>query len=118
MLVGSTLERVGFVKETTDAARQDLQAAAEALVPALADVPLEKHWAGLRPGSPDGVPFVGPHPEVAGLFVNAGHYRNGVVLSLASARLLADQLLGRDPILDPAPYLPENAGKATGASAT
>jgi len=58
----------------------------------------------LRPGSPDGVPFIGPLPGWRGLYVNAGHFRNGVVTAPASARLLADLLLARPPILDPAPY--------------
>lgn len=104
VLVGSTLEHVGFDKHTTEAALDDLRAAAWRLVPALHHCDIERHWAGLRPGSPEGVPFIGEHPEISGLFLNAGHFRNGVVVGLASARLLADLLLAREPILDPAPY--------------
>lgn len=104
ILAGSTLEDVGFDKTTTTAAREDLTGAARALVPALNDLEVEHHWAGLRPGSPDGVPYIGPIPGVDGLFVNVGHYRNGVVLGLAAARLAADLALGGDPILDPNPY--------------
>jgi glycine oxidase len=104
ILVGSTLEDVGFKKETTAEAFADLRAAAIGIIPALADLPIERHWAGLRPGSPTGVPYVGEHPGVRGLYVNAGHFRNGVVLGLASCRLAADLILAREPILDPAPY--------------
>ena len=104
VLVGSTLEHVEFDKSTTPAARAELHREALRLIPALADCAVEHHWAGLRPGSPIGVPFVGEHPRIQGLYVNAGHYRNGVVLGPASARLLADQMLGRTPALDPAPY--------------
>jgi glycine oxidase len=104
VLVGSTLEDAGFERATTAAAREDLAAAAARIVPGLAELPLARHWAGLRPGSPDGVPWIGPVEEVPGLFVNVGHYRNGVVLGPASARLAADLILGRSPILDPAPY--------------
>jgi glycine oxidase len=111
ILVGSTLERVGFDKSTTETARQDLHQAAVQLVPALADCPLEHHWAGLRPGSPSGIPCVGPHPRCEGLFLNVGHYRNGVVLGPASVRLLVDQLLGRPSFTAPAPYQVENAMK-------
>lgn len=107
ILTGSTMERVGFEKLTTDTALADLRAAAIHLFPSLRDVPVEAHWAGLRPGSPTGVPFVGEHPTIEGLHVNAGHFRNGVVMGLASARLLADGVLGRPPVLDPAPYQPE-----------
>ncbi len=104
VLAGSTLEHVGFDKSTTAEARADLFEVAVELVPALADYPVERHWAGLRPGSPDGVPVVGEHPEVRGLFVNAGHFRNGVVMAPASARLLGDLVLQRPPIVDPGPY--------------
>lgn len=104
ILAGSTVEEVGFEKVTTPAAREEMHAAACALIPALKDYPVEHHWAGLRPGSPTGIPFIGEHPEIRGLFVNAGHFRNGVVLGLASAHLAADLMLGRPPVLDPAPY--------------
>ncbi len=104
VLVGSTTERVGFDKAITAAARTGLRQAALRLIPALADYPIEHHWAGLRPGSPDGVPGIGPHPGLRGLYLNTGHYRNGVVLGPASARLTADWVLGREPCLDPAPY--------------
>jgi glycine oxidase len=104
VLVGSTMEEAGFDAGTTAVAREELLAAAVGLVPALADCPLERHWAGLRPGSPDGVPYICEHPEVAGLYLNSGHFRNGVVMAPASARLLADLVSGRAPILDPTPY--------------
>lgn len=104
VLVGSTMEETGFDKTPTPGAAKELARVAESLVPALARCPVEAHWAGLRPGSPDGVPFIGPLPGWDGLYVNAGHFRNGVVTAPASARLLADLVLGRPPILDPAPY--------------
>ena len=63
-----------------------------------------RHWAGLRPSSPSGIPYVGRHPTLANLFVNAGHFRNGIVLGPASARLVAEQVLGRAPIVDPTPF--------------
>jgi glycine oxidase len=107
VLFGSTLEYSGFVKQTTDEARQDLMQAALALIPALADLPVVKHWAGLRPGSPDGTPVIGKHPDLDNLFINAGHFRNGVILGLASVHLLTDLLLQRPPALDENPYLPE-----------
>jgi glycine oxidase len=106
ILVGSTLEDVGFDKGTTRAAMQELEAEARRLIPALTNYPIEHHWAGLRPGSPHGIPYIMQHPRISGLYINTGHFRNGVVLGPASARLLADILLEREPILDPAPYAP------------
>ena len=103
-LVGSTVEHVGFEKETTQQALSVLHKAALHIIPALSNYPIKMHWAGLRPGSPDGIPFIGQHPTIQGLYVNAGHFRNGVVLGPASAHLLADIALGRTPIVSPEPY--------------
>ena len=103
-LFGSTIEEVGFEKQTTEAARDELYTIATQRFPILKEYPVEAHWAGLRPSSPAGVPYIGRHPGIDGLFVNAGHFRNGIVLGLASARLAADLVLGREPIVDPAPY--------------
>ena len=104
ILVGSTLEYVGFDKQTTQAARDELYRIATERFPILKQYPVEAHWAGLRPSSPAGVPYIGHHPQIDGLFINAGHFRNGIVLGPASARLLADLVLERPPIVDPAPY--------------
>ncbi|MGH8568572.1 MAG: NAD(P)/FAD-dependent oxidoreductase, partial [Gammaproteobacteria bacterium] len=104
MLVGSTLEHVGFDKTVTGEARAALQAAAGALVPALARQPIVDHWAGLRPGSGTGMPVIAEHPEVRGLYANTGHFRNGVVLAPGSARLLTDLILERAPIVAPEPF--------------
>jgi glycine oxidase len=106
VLVGSTLEFAGFDKTPTDTALASLKASAEALLPALAGAEVVGHWAGLRPGSPDGIPFIGPVPGHEGLWLNCGHYRNGLVLAPASCQLLVDLMLGREPIVDPAPYAP------------
>ena len=103
-LFGSTLEDVGYEKKTTREARDELYAIATERFPVLKQFPVEEHWAGLRPSSPAGIPYIGRHPGIEGLFVNAGHFRNGIVLGPASARLVADLILGRAPILDPAPY--------------
>ena len=104
VLFGSTLEEAGFEKTTTEAARKELHEIALSRFPVLADYPVERHWAGLRPGSPGGVPYIGRHPEIGNLFINSGHYRNGVVLGPASARLVTDLVLGREPVVDPEPY--------------
>ena len=115
ILVGSTLEEVGFDKATTTDAREELVAAAIDLLPALRSFSVTHQWAGLRPSSPAGVPFIGAHPEIRGLFVNTGQFRNGVVLGPASALLAADLMLGRDPRWDPAVYAPDRvSGGAAG----
>lgn len=104
VLCGSTLEDTGFDKSVTEAAHEKLRAAAISLWPALADADCVAQWAGLRPGSPNGIPFIGEVPGQPGLWINAGQFRNGLVLAPASARLLCDQLLKRSPVMDAAPY--------------
>lgn len=106
ILVGSTLEHEGYDKTPTENALHSLMASAVELLPALADAEVVGHWAGLRPGSPDGIPFIGPVPGHQGLWLNCGHYRNGLVLAPASCQLLTDLLLGDTPIIDPSPYAP------------
>ena len=104
IVFGSTLEDVGFKRTPDREAFESLQASAIELIPNLAQVPLEAQWAGFRPGSSTGIPWIGSFSER--LWINSGHFRNGLVLSPASARLLCDQLLGKTPIIDPAPYQP------------
>jgi glycine oxidase len=104
ILIGSTLERTGFVKATTAEAKEALYRSAVELFPVLKRTPIEDHWSGLRPGSPSGIPYIGAYPGIEGIYLNAGHYRNGVVTGPASARLVSDLMLGREPITDPSPY--------------
>jgi glycine oxidase len=104
LLVGSTVEQVGFDKTVTDEARTALSAAASALLPALAGQAVAGQWAGLRPGSGTGMPLIGGHPGVPGLYASTGHFRTGVMLAPGSARLLADLILDRPPIVDPEPF--------------
>ncbi|MDO9521770.1 MAG: glycine oxidase ThiO [Pseudohongiella sp.] len=109
ILAGSTLEHCGFDKKVSDSAKKSLTQSAIGILPALADMPVVGHWAGLRPGAAAGVPYIGRMPGFRNLSLNAGHYRNGLVLAPASARLMADILLGRPTLVDPAPYDPAHA---------
>lgn len=104
LLVGSTLEYTGFDKSTSEEAKKSLLASAIILIPELKTAPIIAHWAGLRPGAAQGVPFIGKVPGFSNLSVNAGQFRNGLVLAPASAGLHADILLGRPPRVDPLPY--------------
>jgi len=104
ILAGSTLEKVGFDKTLSDDALAELHQAAVELVPLLDDLEIERQWAGLRPGTENGIPYICGHDEVDGLFIHAGHYRNGIVLGAASAELMAALVLGKTPPLDMASY--------------
>jgi glycine oxidase len=104
ILAGSTLEHVGFSKCVLPEVRENLRTAAVRLAPVLAEYPVEHHWSGLRPGSRAGIPYIGEHPEIRGLYFNTGHYRCGIALAPASAQLAADLMLGREPGIAPEPY--------------
>ncbi len=106
LLVGSTLEDVGFDKSTTEQAHADLLRRAQSLIPALAEMPLIQHWAGLRPGSPGNVPVIGRHPELANLWLNTGHFRYGVTMSPASTEILINEITGAEQPIDITPYRP------------
>ncbi|MBE9567937.1 MAG: glycine oxidase ThiO, partial [Proteobacteria bacterium] len=97
ILAGSTLEKIGFDKVISAAAHDELHDAAVELVPLLADLPIERQWAGLRPGTEKGIPYICQHDDVEGLYVHAGHFRNGIVLGAASAELMTDIVLDRKP---------------------
>src|SRR5262249_7884751 len=72
VMAGSTEEEVGFIKETTHEAISGLTDYACALVPALADAPIEAAWAGLRPATRDELPHLGRVPGTANLYLAAG----------------------------------------------
>jgi glycine oxidase len=104
ILVGSTVEFSGFDKTTTSEAKLRLELFARQVLPVLASSSLVDQWAGLRPGSPSGVPYIGRHPDISNLSFNCGHFRNGFGMAPASARLLIDLLEERAPSLAPEPY--------------
>jgi len=104
ILAGSTLEKIGFDKSVSEAALDELHQAAVELVPLLENLPIERQWAGLRPGTEKGIPYICQHDDVEGLFIHAGHFRNGIVLGAASAELMVDMILQRTPWCDVAPY--------------
>jgi glycine oxidase len=82
---------------------------AASLVPSIEHAPLLDAWAGLRPGSPDGIPILG-ETALSGYYLATGHFKNGILLAPASAALLADLLTGRPPVLSAAPYSPARFG--------
>jgi glycine oxidase len=104
ILVGSTEEEVGFDKGTTEEAIAELTAFARELAPALEHAAVEKTWAGLRPASFDGLPYLGSLPGLANCFVAAGHFRSGLYLSPATAVVMSQVLRGEQPSIDLAPF--------------
>ncbi len=99
ILIGSTEEHAGFDKRTTAAGVQGLLELATRLVPALAQAPVEKCWAGLRPGSRDGLPYIGRVAGCPNLIVAAGHFRAGIQLSPGTALMVKEMILGEPPTI-------------------
>ena len=96
VLVGSTEEpEAGFEKTNTATAVAALTALARRTVPALADAAVETCWAGLRPGSPDGLPFLGAVSGWANVFVATGHSRAGIQLSIGTAQVMCEVMQNR-----------------------
>jgi glycine oxidase len=92
IIAGSTLENVGFVKDTTPEGLRKIFAAAVALAPALADAEIVETWAGLRPGTPDQLPIIGP-TDIPGLLIATGHYRNGILLAPITTTLIREWIV-------------------------
>lgn len=99
LLVGATLEHVGFDLRNTAAGVHDLLDAAAELVPATWNATFLGARAGLRPGTPDDLPILGQPAAAPGLFYATGHYRNGVLLAPVTAKLLGDVIV--DQVADP-----------------
>ncbi len=104
MLVGSTEEDAGFDKRTTVSGIGGLMEFARKLVPSLETAAVERTWAGLRPGTPDRIPYLGPVPGKQNLYVAAGHFRGGLQMSPGTARLLRQCLLGQPPDIPLEPF--------------
>lgn len=105
ILIGSTLEDVGFDKSVTVDAVGDLAARGARLIPEIGKMPLVASWAGLRPATPDRLPYIGPGP-VDGLIFATGHYRNGILLAPITAEIVAAILAGQPPPIDLTPFDP------------
>lgn len=104
IIAGTTVERVGFRTRVTPAGLHRVASVLVEIAPDLAELPLQDHWSGLRPGTPDGLPILGPDPDHPVLVYATGHFRNGILLGPLTGRLIADVALGRDPEVDLTPY--------------
>lgn len=105
ILIGSTLENAGYDKRTDTGVIQRLHHAAIRLVPALEQARILEDWAGLRPGTPDDLPMLGA-TGVPGYFVAAGHYRDGILLTPITARVMAQVISGEKPDHDLSGFSP------------
>jgi glycine oxidase len=105
-IIGATIEDAGFDKTVHHSDIAHLRSLATALLPSLADAPQLEAWAGLRPATPDGLPFLGALPDLPNHFIATGHYRDGILLAPATAHVLAQLLFGESSSIGLAPFHP------------
>lgn len=94
ILVGATVEDAGFDKSVTESGIEFLRERAFEIAPNLVNLDIRDSWAGLRPFAWDGLPVIGAFPEIENLFIATAHYRNGILLTPMTARILADKIAG------------------------
>jgi glycine oxidase len=99
VVVGSTIENAGYEKRVTSGGIEKILSAANELVPELAKAEIIETWCGLRPGSPDQLPILGP-VDVDGLVFATGHYRNGILLAPVTAKLIGEWIAERGTSID------------------
>lgn len=104
ILCGSSVQHCSFDTTPQAEIRKTILKACTEMVPELAQFPIVQQWAGLRPGSPDGIPYIGKMPELDNLWANFGHYRNGLCMGPGSAQLLRQLMLKQQTLIDPMPY--------------
>ena len=105
ILIGSTLEEAGFDKRTDADTIRRLHQAAIRLIPPLKEALTLEAWAGLRPGTPDDLPILGA-TMTPGYFVATGHFRDGILLTPATAHVMAQIITGGQPDHDIASFSP------------
>jgi glycine oxidase len=106
-LVGATVEDVGFDDANTLGGLAQISAAGLEIAPRLAGCAFLGAWAGLRPGTPDGRPFLGPFADCSNLIAAAGHFRNGILHAPATAEIVTRLVLGQPVGVDLGPLRPE-----------
>lgn len=106
VLLGSTLEEAGFDVSTTAEGISFLLEQGRRLAPGIGRFAVAATWAGLRPATPDRLPYLGRLAGVEGLILATGHFRNGILLAPITARIVADLVGGQTPSVDLSPFRP------------
>ena len=104
MIAGSTAEHAGFEKALTAGGVASIIRNAVEIMPAVTGLSIIESWSGLRPGTADGWPVIGPDPEVDGLYFATGHFRNGILLAPITASILCELIVEGRSKLDLTPF--------------
>ncbi|WP_063891746.1 glycine oxidase ThiO [Paenibacillus sp. Soil787] len=115
LLVGATVVPNSYDRKVSLAGLAELMDRARLLMPALGEAEWEKAWSGLRPQTTDGLPYIGKVPAYDGLYAACGHYRNGILLSPVTGKVIADLVLeGGEDAFQPELELGFGIGSETG----
>ncbi|MEU9385254.1 FAD-dependent oxidoreductase, partial [Streptomyces sp. NPDC048279] len=114
LVVGATSEELGWDTTVTAGGVYELLRDAHELVPGITELPLTETRAGLRPGSPDNAPLLGP-TRLDGLLLATGHHRNGVLLTPVTGDVMAELLTGGELPEAVRPFTPKRFGPVPGA---
>jgi glycine oxidase len=118
LVVGSTLEHAGYEKAVTSGGMENIFSAVNEIAPSLVKADIMETWSGLRPGTPDQLPVLGP-TEIEGLVMATGHYRNGILLAPVTAKLITEWITERRVSLDWESFSPSRFSRGNaGHSAT
>lgn len=109
ILIGATVEDVGFDKSVAPATIQNLLSLAAKYLPELASATITQSWAGLRPGTPDDLPIIGQaigKTDIPNTFIASGHFRNGILLAPITAKIMSALIQGWPSPLDISAFSP------------
>lgn len=104
ILIGATIEHAGFDKEPRSEVTEQFAAWGRGLSVELANAKVQRAWAGLRPGTPDGLPYIGPLADLTNAWIATGHFRAGLQFASGTAEVIADSILGEPLSLDLHPF--------------
>ena len=107
IIMGTTVEFVGYDKRSTVSGVQGILGGASEVIPDVANATLLRTWAGLRPHTPDELPLLGRHPGLDGLILATGHYRSGILLGPLTGLLIQELILDRTPSISLQPFRPD-----------
>lgn len=107
IVVGATEDLAGYDARVTMNGLHGLTTRLVRLAPELLSLPFDRAWAGLRPATADGLPYLGRWPGLSNLIVATGHYRNGLLLSPVTAHLTAALVTGQRVSRDLTPFQPD-----------
>jgi glycine oxidase len=113
LVIGATQEETGYVKCVTSGGLEQILSAANELVPELARAEILETWSGLRPGTPDQLPILGP-TEIDGMVIATGHFRSGILLAPVTAKLIAEWICESKTSLDWEPFSPARFARSNG----